>query len=197
MNRIVFPSLALGIALMAAAFTQPMAKATSVNTAESVITWKGRKVTGAHEGTIKLKSGKLEFADGLLTGGYFEIDMSSIVVTDLSGKQAENLRGHLMSDDFFGVEQYPSALFRITRVAPRGTPGDYKVTGEATIKGKTREVRFLANVDSKGGVATADISLDRTDYDVRYGSGSFFSNLGDKTIYDDFDLQVKLVMQEG
>lgn len=197
MKRFVFPALALGIALMAAAFTQPLAKSNAVDTEASVITWKGRKVTGSHEGTVKLKSGKLEFAEGQLTGGYFEIDMSSIAVTDLSGNQADNLRGHLMSDDFFGVETYPSALFRIVKVAPRGTPGDYKVTGEATIKGKTQEVRFLANVDAKSGVATADISLDRTDYDVRYGSGSFFSNLGDKTIYDDFDLQVKLVMKEG
>jgi polyisoprenoid-binding protein YceI len=195
MKRFLLPFMALATLAVASAFQAPAARTSMIDTAQSVITWKGRKVTGAHEGTVMLKSGKLEFAEGMLTGGYFEIDMTTIAVTDLSGKQAESLKGHLMSDDFFGVETYPSSLFRITKVAPRGTPGDYKVTGEATIKGKTKEIRFLANVDSKGGMATAEISLDRTDYDVRYGSGSFFSNLGDKTIYDDFDLQIKLVMQ--
>lgn len=197
MKRIILPLLATATFLLASAFVQPQATTAQVDLTQSQIVWKGRKVTGAHEGTILLKSGKLEFADGALTGGYFEIDMTTIVVTDLTGGTADKLKGHLESDDFFGVANYPSALFRITEVAPRGTPGDYKITGEATIKGKTREVRFLANVDQKGGMATADITLDRTDYDIRYGSGSFFSNLGDKTIYDDFDLQVKLVMLPG
>jgi polyisoprenoid-binding protein YceI len=95
------------------------------------------------------------------------------------------------------VEQYPSALFRITSVASRGTAGEYKVTGDATIKGKTKEIRFLASVNRESGVAKASITLDRTDYDVRYGSGSFFSNLGDKTIYDEFDLEIALAIQEG
>ena len=80
----------------------------------------------------------------------------------------------------------------ITSVASRGTAGEYKVTANATIKGKTKEIRFLAKVDEANGTATAEIELDRTDYDIRYGSGSFFDNLGDKTIYDDFSLTVTL-----
>jgi polyisoprenoid-binding protein YceI len=144
-------------------------------------------VTGSHEGTVKLKSGNLEFNNGVLTGGRFEIDMTSIAVTDLSGDMKGKLEGHLNSDDFFGVEKFPVATMVITSVASRGTAGEYKVTANATIKGKTKEIRFLAN-----GTATAEIELDRTDYDIRYGSGSFFDNLGDKTIYDDFSLTVTL-----
>jgi polyisoprenoid-binding protein YceI len=197
MQRFLLPALALGTLALASAFTRPEAASVKADVAQSTITWKGRKVTGSHEGTVKLKSGALEFAGGDLTGGFFEIDMASIAVTDLQGDMAGKLEGHLKSDDFFGVEAYPSALFRITSVVSRGTPGDYKITGDATIKGKTQEVRFLASVDRDGGVATADITLDRTDYDVRYGSGSFFSNLGDKTIYDDFDLSVRLVLVQG
>jgi len=102
------------------------------------------------------------------------------------------LEGHLASPDFFSVEDHPKATFVITRVAPRGTTGEYKVTGDMTIINLTKEIRFNANVAA--GRATASIELDKTDYNVKYGSGSgsFFSNLGDKTIYDEFTLAVEL-----
>jgi len=100
------------------------------------------------------------------------------------------LKGHLASPDFFSVEDHPKATFVITRVAPRGTTGEYKVTEDMTIKDLTKEIRFNSNVAA--GRATASIELDRTDYNVKYGYGSFFSNLGDKTIYDEFTLAVEL-----
>jgi polyisoprenoid-binding protein YceI len=123
------------------------------------------------------------------------MDMTSIKVTDLEGEWAGKLEGHLKSPDFFGVEKHPTATLVITKVVPKGTPGDYKVSGNLTIKEKTKEVRFYAHVDSEGGKmnATADLKIDRTDFDVRYGSGSFFDGLGDKTIYDEFDLTVNIV----
>jgi len=163
---------------------------------ESVITWKGHKVTGSHEGTIDLKSGDLTYdADGALTGGTITIDMTSIKCTDLSGGGAGKLEGHLKSDDFFGVANYPTASLTITKVSAKGTPGDYKVTADLTIKETTQSIKFYTNVTESDGmkVAIADIKVDRTDFDVRYGSGSFFDNLGDKTIYDEFDINVKLV----
>ncbi len=142
-----------------------------------------------------MKSGDLEFNGDQLTGGSFAIDMTSITVTDLTGEYKGKLEGHLKSKDFFGVEKHPTATFEITRVIPKGTPGDYKVIGNMTIKNITKEIKFFANVKNVNGqkVATADLTIDRSDFDVRYGSGSFFDNLGDKTIYDEFDLSVELV----
>ena len=193
MRNLIFATPILAIAMTAMSFTNlEPANSKEVNTSTSQIIWKARKVTGSHEGTVKLKSGNLEFNNGVLTGGRFEIDMTSIAVTHLSGDMKGKLEGHLNSDDFFGVEKFPVATMVITSVASRGTAGEYKVTANATIKGKTKEIRFLAKVDEANGTATAEIELDRTDYDIRYGSGSFFDNLGDKTIYDDFSLTVTL-----
>ena len=180
------------IAFLGLAFTNPTNSTSyAVNTAESKIVWKGYKVTGEHEGTIALKSGDLEFDDkGNLTGGAFVIDMTTLANTDLSGGMKGKLEGHLKSADFFGVENHPTANFKITKVVPRGTDGSYKIVGDLTIKNITKEIKFQADV--KDDVATADIQIDRSDFDVRYGSGSFFDNLGDKTIYDEFDLVVTL-----
>lgn len=169
-----------------------------VDTEASTVNWKGYKVTGSHTGTIGVKDGQLDFTDGVLTGGSFAIDMSSIAVTDLQGEYAGKLEGHLKSEDFFGVEKFPTATYNITKVVSRGTPGDYRITGELTIKENTETVRFNANVVEKDGayVATTGFKLDRSDFNVRFGSGSFFDNLGDKTIYDEFDLEVKLVTKK-
>ena len=116
--------------------------------------------------------------------------MTSINSTDVSGKAKENLDGHLKSEDFFGIAKFPEAKLDITRVVSKGKPGEYKVVANITIKNTTKEIKFDAMVAN--GKATANIKLDRTDFDVRYGSGSFFDNLGDKTIYDEFDLMVSL-----
>lgn len=168
-----------------------------VDTQASVITWKGYKVAGSHEGTIKVKNGTLEYTDGLLSGGTFEIDMNSMTVTDLKGGSAEKLLGHLKSEDFFGVEKYPTTTFKINNVVPQG-PNRYKISGDITIKKTTKTIKFIATTtdDANGMTAKADIKIDRSDFNVKYGSGSFFSNLGDKTIYDEFDLSVSLVVKK-
>ena len=121
--------------------------------------------------------------------------MTSITCTDLPEKAGGKLVGHLKSDDFFGVATYPTAKFEITKVVSRGKAGDYKVTGNLTIKESTKEIQFNTTDDNSTGVpvATADITIDRSDFNVKYGSGSFFDDLGDKTIYDEFDLGLKLV----
>jgi polyisoprenoid-binding protein YceI len=173
----------------------PVMDSLKVDAAASVVSWKGYKVTGSHYGKIAVKQGKLDFKDGNLVGGSFEIDMNSITCEDMQGGGAEKLVGHLKSDDFFGAAKYPTAKFVITQVVSRGTPGAYKITGDLTIKTSTKPIRFNADVKEEGGkyVATTKITVDRSDYDVRFGSGSFFDSLGDKTIYDDFDLEIKLV----
>jgi len=193
-KSILFSLAAAMVAAFALAFTPPV-ESMKVDTAASVVSWKGAKVTGTHYGKISVKSGKLDFNNGVLTGGSFEIDMNSITCEDMSGGGAAKLVGHLKSDDFFGAEKYPVSKFVITQVVSRGTPGAYKVVGDLTIKSTTKSIRFMADVKEEGGkmVATAKITLDRSEYDVRFGSGSFIDNLGDKTIYDEFDLDIKLV----
>ena len=164
----------------------------------SNIVWKGYKVTGEHTGTVKLKSGNLQFTDGKLSGGSFEVDMNTISNTDLEAEYAGKLVGHLKSDDFFGVAKFPTAKFEITRSIPQDSKGNYKVIGNLTIKESTKEVKFFVNLTEKDGKATASgkLTIDRSEYNVRYGSGSFFDNLGDKTIYDEFDLNVSLVAKK-
>ena len=176
-------------------FTTPEAgvEKIDINVASSSVKWTGAKVGGSHNGAITLKSGSLAIEEGRLVGGSFVIDMTSISNEDLQGEYAGKLVGHLKSDDFFGVETYPTASFEITNVVPQGT-GKYKVEGDLTIKGITKSIKFPASVEEKDGayVATADITVDRSEYNVKYGSGSFFDDLGDKVIYDDFNLSVSL-----
>ena len=178
-------------ALMAVSFsmfghTDPI----KINTEKSSITWVGKKITGQHTGTIGIKSGELMMDNDKLAGGSFVIDMSTLSVGDLkAGQGKEKLEGHLNSDDFFGVKTFPEATLRITNVMGIGR-GQYKVQADITIKDKTQQISFDANIGE--GMATAEITIDRTKHDIKYGSGSFFDNLGDKTINDDFVLTVNL-----
>ncbi|MEN8789007.1 MAG: YceI family protein [Flavobacteriaceae bacterium] len=160
-----------------------------VKTSTSTVTWKAYKVTGSHTGTVALTSGALMFDDDQLSGGEFTVDMTSLISTDLEGEYKGKLEGHLKSDDFFGVEKHPSSKLVFTKVTSTGK-NSYEVTGDLTIKGITKPVTF--DVSIYGSKATATMKVDRAQYDVRYGSGSFFENLGDKTIYDEFDLVVDL-----
>lgn len=182
------------VAVIAFAFTMPKT-AMKVDTQASYITWKGYKVTGQHYGKVKLKNGNLDFDGAKLVGGSFEMDMTTINCEDLQGGGADKLVGHLKSEDFFGVAKYPTAKFVITK-AIEAKPGEYRIKGDLTIKSTTKPVSFNAFVTEKEGkkTATATIKLDRSEYDIRYGSGSFFDGLGDKTIYDEFDLEVNLVV---
>ena len=167
----------------------------NVNTSSSVVVWTGYKVTGKHTGTVKIKSGSVQFTDGVLTAGTFEMDMNTLNCTDQEGEWAGKLVGHLKSDDFLGVANFPTASFVITRAIPQDSKGNYKIIGNITIKGTTKEVKFFANALESNGAASATgkITIDRSEFGMRYGSGSFFDGLGDKTIYDEFDLQVALV----
>lgn len=170
----------------------------NVDTNSSVVVWTGYKVTGKHTGTVKIKNGNLMMDNGVLTGGSFDIDMNSIKCNDLEGEWADKLVGHLKSDDFFGTSKYGTSKFVITRAIPQDSKGNYKLIGNLTIKETTKEVKFLANVAENAGTVTANgkLTVDRSEYNVKYGSGSFFDGLGDKTIYDEFDLQVNLVAKK-
>lgn len=162
-----------------------------VDVEASKIEWEGEKLTGSHYGTIDLKEGYFEMEDGKLVGGKFTADMNSIDVTDLEGDDKAKLMGHLRSDDFFSVDKYNEAKFVINTVADKGD--SYGVSGDLTIKGKTNPIAF--DLRMEGNTATTELVIDRTKYNVRYGSDSFFDNLGNKVIYDEFKLDIKLVMK--
>jgi len=182
-------ALASTVIVSLLSFTNVNAQEKKIDIKESKVEWEGEKVTGSHEGTIELKDGYLTMDNGELKGGEFVMDMTSITVTDLEGEDKGKLEGHLKSDDFFGVNNYPSSKLVITSVAKKSND-TYGVVADLTIKGKTNPVTF--DLDMDGNIASTELTIDRTKYDVRFGSGSFFDNLGDKTIYDNFKLEVEL-----
>ncbi len=162
-----------------------------VDTSKSSITWIGRKITGSHNGTIMLKSGNLLLNGNKLVGGKFIMDMTTIKDNGGSAK----LEKHLNSEDFFSTEKFPTSTFVITKVG--GSGNNLKVMGDLTIKGIKEVVVFPATVavNSDGTVSAlaGKIMVDRTKYDVRYGSKSFLGSIGDKAIDDLFEIGVKLV----
>ncbi len=156
----------------------------------SKVKWTGKKVTGEHTGKISFKSATLNMQDKVLSGGEFVIDMNTITCTDLENKDYNaKLVGHLKSDDFFGVAEHPLSTLVLTSVI--ADKDRYKVVGDLTIKGKTHPIAF--DVIKNGHAFEGKMVVDRTKYDVRYGSGKFFDNLGDKMIYDNFELDFKVV----
>ena len=157
---------------------------------KSEILWKASKVGGTHEGNISIRSGHLHFEENKLVSGKVNIDMNSIFCTDLDGKYKEQLEKHLNSSDFFDTSKHPISSIEILECKYKGY-GKYDIISEITIKGITNTEKFTASI--KDGRASAEIILDRAKYDVRYGSGSFFSDLGDNLIYDEFELNINLI----
>lgn len=162
--------------------------------AESDINWTGKKVTGAHNGTIDIKAGTLLLDNGQLSGGSFTIDTTSIKILDITDPATNTqFAGHLFSEDFFAAERFPEATFDITHVAPENDDNSL-ITGNLTIKGITHPVSFHADVHIADNSISASgkILVDRTSYDMKFRSGNFFTNLGDTLIYNEFELDVKL-----
>lgn len=168
-----------------------------VDPSKSSVKWLGKKVTGEHSGTINVKEGNLVVENGKITGGKVVIDMQSIVNLDLTDPgYNEKLVGHLKSDDFFGVATFPTSELDLTKVENNGN--SYTFSGNLTIKGITNPVSFTATSTKEGNsvLYKGTLAIDRSKYNVRYGSKSFFENLGDKVIYDEFTLDFNLVVAE-
>jgi polyisoprenoid-binding protein YceI len=165
----------------------------SADTSKTTLSWLGEKVTGQHNGTIKLQSGWLNWKDNKIVSAEFIIDMASI--KEASGN--ERLEGHLKSDDFFSVGKFPVAKLVLTG-SESFEKGSALVRGTLTIKGISNPIEFKSNMQKKdeGVWFYSNITVDRTKYDVKYGSGSFFDNLGDKVIYDEFKLKVALFLKK-
>ncbi|WP_109831339.1 YceI family protein [Reichenbachiella versicolor] len=158
------------------------------------ITWTGTKITGdSHTGTIDIKENNLTFEEGQLTGGSIIVDMTTITDTDLEGEWKQKLEGHLNSDDFFGTATFPTSTLAIKSIEA-GEGDVIKVTADLTIKETTLEEAFeVTKTEQDGKVSyTAVVEIDRTKYNVKYGSSNFFEDLGDKAINDIFKLEVTL-----
>jgi polyisoprenoid-binding protein YceI len=179
-------ALAFAVALSTLAVT---AQTKKIDAAKSNINWVGKKVTGQHNGTVGFKSGALVFKKNVLKGGTFTVDMTSLTATDLTGEYQGKLNGHLKADDFFGTEKFPTSTLVFKTIAVKAKDV-YTVTADLTIKGITKPVTF--DITVKGNTATAAFNVDRTKYDIKYNSKSFFESIGDKAIYDEFELTVNL-----
>lgn len=171
----------------------------AVNTSESVINWTGFKLTGKHNGTIYLKEGFINLKDSVITGGQFFIDMNTITVTDLkAGDGKEDLENHLKGtgendkkNHFFNVKKYPTSDFKISKVEKNGEK--YTVYGNLSIKGVTKAVNFPATIkisDNEISLNSEPLRLNRTYWNVNYASKSIFSDIGDKFISDEIEVQV-------
>ena len=162
----------------------------NINLDESSLTWTGREVsTSSHYGTINFTSGQFEVSDGLISQGEFIVDMTSINVQDLSGGSKERLEGHLRSDDFFSVESFPTAHLYISS-SELISQGKWLVNSFLTIKDISHPVLFEMSNTDEGWIA--NLVFDRSKYNVKFRSGTFFENLGDKLIYDDIELKINL-----
>jgi polyisoprenoid-binding protein YceI len=174
-------------------------KPLTVSVSESRVEWTGKKVTGKHSGTINISKGEVYEDNGKLTGGMIEIDMTSIKDVDLTDAESNaKLINHLKSDDFFAVGKYPTARFEITKIEEindiNNPNSNANITGNLTIRDVTKSITFPAEIkiDNKIVKAKADIDVDRTDFNIKYGSGKFFENLGDKVISDKFNLSFNI-----
>jgi polyisoprenoid-binding protein YceI len=165
--------------------------------AKSQIDWTGRKVTGAHNGTIGIEEGNFIFNDGKLVGGNVVINTASIKILDVTDPATnEQFAGHLASDDFFSIEKFPFANLEIIS-AKQQSNNTYFLEGNLTIKGITHLVGFeVAVADNKNAITlTGKLVIDRTKYDIKFRSGNFFVDLGDTLIYNDFDLDFNITAE--
>lgn len=166
----------------------------NINTQISSVEWIGRKVTGQHNGVIQLKNGSYTFENDLIIKGEFTIDMQTIKINDIEDKeQNEKLQNHLISADFFSVKDHPTAKLVIQKSEKIGED-KLKVFADLEIKGISKRIDFEVTMLKEGTkmVAVGEVDINRTEYDIRYGSGSFFDNLGDKAIKDLFTIKFKV-----
>jgi hypothetical protein len=189
MQKTFQSQLLIGLVLLNFGFIQ--AQRLNADLEQSNIRWYGQELTGkTHFGDLSFKAAQIELQDGVITGGIFIVDMMSLSVEDLSGPGKTKLEGHLRSDDFFSVERNPEAKLKINQKAKLES-NEQKLHGELEIKGIQHPIDFtMTLVDNNS--ALAELTFDRSKYNIRFRSGSFFENLGDKLIIDDIRMEVRL-----
>ena len=165
------------------------AQEVELNIENSNLKWIGTKITNrSHDGSINFKSGKLNFSDGVIESGKFIVDMTTINVEDIKGNSKERLERHLRSDDFFSVVDFSESSLEITSSEKKGDV--LKVYGLLSIKGLSSPVEF--DMKKTGKNWSTSLTFDRSKHNIRFGSGSFFENLGDKLILDEIVLEATL-----
>lgn len=170
-----------------------------IQKSSSTVNWTGKKVLGLHTGSINIASGFIEMQDNLITGGEIQIDMTSIVITDIEDKKNhDDFLAHLKNDDFFSVDKFKTAKLVISG-SVKTEDNKLQIAGMLTIKDISHPVSFIATVETFTDFlhSLGEIVIDRTMYNIRYGSGKFLQNLGDNLIHDDFVLQFKLIAQKN
>ncbi|MEP7167998.1 MAG: YceI family protein [Bacteroidota bacterium] len=171
-----------------------------VDVEKSTFGWHAKKATGEHFGTAKILKGGIYRNKGILNGGEFEIDMTSVADTDITNPEYKaKMDKHLKAEEFFDVAKFPKSSFKIKTWAPikdaeQGNV-NYYVKGELTIKGITKEITFhaLVNLGENTITAAADFNIDRTDFGLKYKSIKFDPGLGDKMISDEFNVKISIV----
>lgn len=174
-----------------------------ISPSESTITWTAEKplILGyTHHGTFSVRDGAFSFENAVLTGE-FVLDMTALRVTSLGGGKAGNesrLETHLKSGDFFDVETYPTAKFTVTSATPVDEIGTYQIIGDLTLKDITEEIAFTAHVaHAEGSVQfNGNTEIDRTKWNIVFGSASFFDNLADNAISNTVGLTISIVAQK-
>ncbi len=169
----------------------------AVKTDASVVNWTGSKVGGEHVGTLNFSEGTITVEDGNITAGKLVIDMASLANTDLPDDKKPKLEGHLKSPDFFDVAAFPTSTFELTKVTGLENDPDatHLVYGNLTLKDVTKQISFKAKVEmGENGVtvSTPDFTIDRADFNVKYGSTRFFDDLKDKAINDNVGLSISV-----
>lgn len=214
MKKILLPALfaiaVLGVAPAASAAKVAPAKTAAADPAYklqpqlSTLGWEGKAVTHGHNGTMQFSSGELLVKGSSIVGGTVTVDMKTMKATDIKDAESQGkFVGHMTSDDFFGVEKFPTSTFKIVSVTPiKGAAKDADnatIAGDMTIKGVTQRISFPAKVGVKDGVAaaTGKVTIDRTKFGLKYGSKSFFESIGDKAIYDTFDLTFNVIAKKA
>lgn len=185
--------LVLTIVFITMSFVSPVKEKLKVDVKNSTIIWKGFKPTGSHTGTINLASGSLVLEATKLIGGSFIVDMSTIE----DSEDNKRLEGHLRSEDFFEIEKYAFSKFEITN--SNTNDGKSFITGNMTIKGVTKEIAFEASIaedDSTVKLTSETFQINRADFNVKYKSKTFFNNLKEEFIDNEFDMQVTIVAQK-
>jgi len=163
----------------------------------SNVEWTGRKVTGAHNGTIGIKEGNFILNDGKIKGGNVVINTSTIKILDVTDPATNaQFAGHLASDDFFSIEKFPTASFDILTVR-EVSDSIYYLEGYLTIKDITHVVGFEATLENNRNAIklSGKLVIDRTKYDIKFRSGNFFKDLGDTLIYNDFELDFNITAE--
>ena len=189
----------VGFSFMAA----PAKSEMTIDTLVSKVFWTGKKVTGQHTGYISISEGKISMNGDNVVGAEINIDMNSIVCTDITDAgYNQKLVGHLKSDDFFSSAKHGTATFKAESLKPiknaKEGENNYTATGKLTIKGFTNTVTFPLRTYMKEGMlfVKGTASFDRTKYSIKYGSGSFFDNLGDKAIENNIEISFDVIAKK-